>query len=318
MKKKKMGRGMDILFDYNGFDSPDSPEAKEQTAPLKERSDKGGDKSESQQKGGISTLRTALIEPDRNQPRTVFDDEAISELAQSVEEHGILQPILVRPTEQGYKIVAGERRWRAAMRAGLREVPVIIREMTDLEAAQLALIENLQRESLNPVEEARGYKRLIDEFSMTQEQIAKKVSKSRSVVANSLRLLNLPDKSLELLSEGKISAGHAKVLAGIEDKAFCDTIAQRIVDESLSVRETERLVSKGEEPDGSKLQKQLSKIAERDSYCDEVELSLSEYLAKKVKVVSRKNGSGQLRIDYKNLDELKELVKELAEKADKA
>lgn len=314
MKKKKMGRGMDILFDYNGFEAQEQAENTVKTSP----DDTADSLISEEAKTGITTLRTALIEPDRNQPRTVFDDEAITELSQSVAEHGILQPILVRPTEQGYKIVAGERRWRAAIRAELREVPVIIREMTDLEAAQLALIENLQRESLNPVEEARGYKRLSEEFSMTQEQIAAKVSKSRSVIANSLRLLNLPENTLSLLSEGRISTGHAKVLAGVQNKDFCDKLAQKIADESLSVRETEKLVAKGELPEDTQLQKQLSKVASRDSYCDEVELALTEYFSKKVSVVNRKNGSGQLRINYKNLDELKELVKELADKADKA
>ncbi len=307
MKKRKMGKGMDVLFGSNGFDL-DADEVQETQTPESKTPD-NADKGEA--KGGISTLRTSAIEPDRKQPRTQFDDEAISELAQSVSEHGILQPILVRPTGDSYRIVAGERRWRAAMRAGLKEVPVIIREMTDLEAAQLALIENLQRESLNPVEEARGYKRLIDEFSMTQEQIAKQVSKSRSVVANSLRLLNLENEILELLSGGDISVGHAKVLAGMENREYAVELARRIAPEKLSVREIERL-SAMPQKSTQRTDREISRVAGKNHYCDEIALSLSEYFSQKVSVTERKNGRVQLKIDFKNVEELKKLASELA------
>ncbi len=307
MKKRKMGKGMDVLFGSNGFDleaEAEQAETPESISP---------DNAESpESRGGISSLRTSAIEPDRKQPRTQFDDEAISELAQSVAEHGILQPILVRPVGDSYRIVAGERRWRAAMRAGLKEVPVIIKEMTELEAAQLALIENLQRESLNPVEEAKGYKRLIDEFSMTQEQIAKQVSKSRSVIANSLRLLNLENEILELLSTGEISVGHAKVLAGMENREYAAELAKRIAPEKLSVREIERLSSMPQENAQKIIDKKISRVANKDHYCDEIALSLSEYFSQKVSVTERRNGRVQLKIDFKNVDELKKLASQLA------
>lgn len=306
MKKRKMGKGMDVLFGSNGFDL----EAEAEDAETPES--KSPDNAESPEaRGGISSLRTSAIEPDRKQPRTQFDDEAISELAQSVAEHGILQPILVRPVGDSYRIVAGERRWRAAMRAGLKEVPVIIKEMTELEAAQLALIENLQRESLNPVEEARGYKRLIDEFSMTQEQIAGQVSKSRSVIANSLRLLNLENEILELLSGGEISVGHAKVLAGMENREYAAELAKRIAPEKLSVREIERLSSMPQK-NAQKIDKKISRVANKNHYCDEIALSLSEYFSQNVSVTERKNGRVQLKIDFKNVDELKKLAAQLA------
>lgn len=306
MKKRKMGKGMDVLFGSNGFDL----EAEAENAETPES--KSPDNAESPEaRGGISSLRTSAIEPDRKQPRTQFDDEAISELAQSVAEHGILQPILVRPVGDSYRIVAGERRWRAAMRAGLKEVPVIIKEMTELEAAQLALIENLQRESLNPVEEARGYKRLIDEFSMTQEQIAGQVSKSRSVIANSLRLLNLENEILELLSGGEISVGHAKVLAGMENREYAAELAKRIAPEKLSVREIERLSSMPQK-NAQKIDKKISRVANKNHYCDEIALSLSEYFSQNVSVTERKNGRVQLKIDFKNVDELKKLAAQLA------
>lgn len=323
MKKKKMGKGMDILFEYNSLTLDDTDSLAEEAtdeAASPEGTQSIPPKSAAEKKGGITTLRTTQIEPDRKQPRTEFSEEAIAELTQSVEEHGVLQPLLVRPKGDGYMIVAGERRWRAAMRAGLKEIPVVIREMTDLEAAQIALIENLQRESLNPIEEARGYKRLIDEFSMTQEQVARQVSKSRSVIANSLRLLNLQEEILSLLADGKISVGHAKVLAGLENEEFALLLARKTADESLSVRELERLSALGFEKvfDNNKLtiNKEIEKIVRKDSYCDEIALSLSEYFSQKVKVTMKKNGGAQLKIDFRNVEELKKLASELARRAD--
>ena len=195
------------------------------------------------------TLRIAEIEPNRDQPRKTFSDEAITALAESIREHGMLQPILVRPLDTGgYQIVAGERRWRAARMLGLDEVPVNIRELSDTETMQIAIIENLQRENLNPVEEASGYNELIEKYGMTQEQVAKMVGKSRSAVANAVRLLSLPPRVLKMLENGDISAGHAKALLGFEDEEMLIAIANRAVDGGMTVRQVERLAQKSTEP----------------------------------------------------------------------
>lgn len=305
MKKKKMGKGLDALLDIYSAEDTKKPE---------ERADNAEDSSDA--KSGLSTLRISLIEPDRSQPRTLFDEEAIEELSQSVSQHGILQPILVRPVGDAYKIVAGERRWRAAMKAGLKEVPVIIREMTELEAMQIALIENLQRESLNPIEEALGYKRLLEEFSMTQEQIALRVSKPRSVIANSLRLLKLPDTVQGLLSQGDISVGHAKVLAGIDDAQRCEELAQRIKDEKLSVRELERIAAQKTETESvSKPQKAVSAKV-NDPFLREIELSMSRVTAGKVKIAKAKNGKLRMDIEFKDMNDLREFASSLADITD--
>lgn len=311
MKKKKMGKGLGALLDIYNTENA-------QTDEITEINNMQENSSEAEQKpqnsSGLTTLRISLIEPDRSQPRTEFDEDAIEELSQSISQHGILQPILVRPIGDEYKIVAGERRWRAAMKAGLREVPVIIREMTELEAMQIALIENLQRESLNPIEEAFGYKRLMDEFSMTQEQIAQQVSKPRSVIANSLRLLKLPEAVQKMLSQGDISVGHAKVLAGIDDAQRSEELAQKVKDERISVRELERLASKKPDTDAEK--KQIYKLAEsfavNDPYIKELELSMSKATQGKVKITQAKGGRMRMGLEFKDMDELKAFAASIA------
>ena len=212
-KKGGLGRGLESLF--------------EETAR-----DVGG--------GGVETLPLREIEPDKDQPRKSFSDESLAELAASITEHGVLQPITVRSAPSGgYKIIAGERRWRAARLAGLTEVPVVIKDVTESEAMELALIENLQREDLDPVEEAFGYRQLMDRCGLTQEQAAKKLGKSRSAVANSLRLLNLPEKALEWLQKGALSTGHAKVILGLEDQEKQLAAAAAVVENGLNVRLSE-------------------------------------------------------------------------------
>ena len=192
-----------------------------------------------------ATLRTSEIEPNRDQPRKHFSTESISTLADSIREHGILQPILVRPMESGgYQIVAGERRWRAARMLGLDEVPVNIKELSDVETMQIAIIENLQRENLNPVEEASGYNELIENYGMTQEQVGKMVGKSRSAVANAVRLLSLPQRVLKMLENGELSSGHAKALLGFEDEEMMLAIANRAADGGMTVRQVEKLAQK--------------------------------------------------------------------------
>lgn len=254
----------------------------------------------------LSTLRVAEIEPNREQPRKSFDDGAISALADSIREHGMIQPILVRPLENGsYQIVAGERRWRAARMLGLEEVPVTIRAMSDQETMQIALIENLQRENLNPIEEAQGYQELLDQFGMTQECIAQIVGRSRSAVANSLRLLQLPEQIQQYLQEGSITIGHAKALAGFADEEAMLACAARAADGQLTVRAIEKLAAAPKEH-------LLQPDRRRDSYYKEMELSLSSSLGRKVKVDQGRK-KGMLILEYYDKDDLATLAKKLTE-----
>ncbi len=255
------------------------------------------------------TLRISDVEPNRDQPRKEFDETALAELSQSIMQHGVLQPILVRPLiDGGYQIVAGERRYRASRMAGLTEIPAVIRELSDNETMELALIENLQREDLSPIEEAKGYKTLIDTYQMSQEQVAQTVGKSRPAVANTMRLLLLPDDVVDLVEKGELSAGHARALLSLEDKDLISTAADEIIKKSLSVRETEKLVK-------SLLKKPTTKTREvksKPSYFSEVELALSEYLGNKVVVTPSKDGKGgTLAIDFYSLEELKDLANKL-------
>ena len=254
-----------------------------------------------------TTLRISEIEPNRDQPRKQFDDDAIRALADSIRTHGVLQPILVRPMPNGtYQIVAGERRWRAARMAELHEVPVHIRELTDLEAMQIALIENLQRENLNPIEEAMGYRELMDAFDMTQEMIAQTVGRSRSAVANMLRLLKLPAPVQEYLSSGAITVGHAKALAGFSDKKRMLECAAEAAEGKLSVRDVERLASRTEKAPPERDNHRI------DSYFKEMELSLTEQLGRRVKVDQGRD-KGVLILEYYNKEDLAELAKKLTE-----
>lgn len=217
MKKKSLGRGLDEIFMDNSLDSD--------------------------VQSGISTLRISMVEPKADQPRKFFDSEALSQLADSIAANGVLQPILVRETFGGrYQIIAGERRWRASKLAGLSEIPAIILEADDLKVAQIALIENLQRENLNAYEEAQAYKALSDEYSLTQEEISLKIGKSRSAVANSLRLLDLPDEISQLLREDKLSAGHCRALLGLKDRKMALSLAEKMIARGMSVRDAEALV----------------------------------------------------------------------------
>ncbi len=249
--------------------------------------------------GPVSTLPLREIEPDKDQPRKDFDEQALSELADSIARHGLLQPIAVRAAAGGaYKIIAGERRWRAARLAGLSEVPVVIKDVTDAEAMELALIENLQREDLDPVEEAMGYRQLMDRCELTQEQAAQKLGKSRSAVANSLRLLNLPEDVLAFLKEGKLSTGHAKVLLGLPEAALMKQAAEAVVGQNLNVRQTEALCKKLAKP-----QKPPKPQPLRPALAGEVEYALREVLGSEVKV-DYKNGQGSLTVHFYSDEQL--------------
>ncbi len=252
------------------------------------------------------TLRTSEIEPNRNQPRKTFSEEAITALADSIREHGILQPILVRPMPLGgYQIVAGERRWRAARMLGLDEVPVNIRELTDTETMQIAIIENLQRENLNPVEEAMGYNELIETYGMTQEKVAKMVGRSRSAIANAVRILALPEKVRKMLQSGALTTGHAKALLSFSDEEVIVEVAERAADGGLTVRQVEKLAQKMSESKGES--KPKIKIPS-DNYYVEMELSLNETLGRKVKVDYGKN-KGTLVLEFYDKDDLNSIAK---------
>lgn len=260
----------------------------------------------------VVVLKISEIEPNKNQPRKDFDEEAIRKLADSMLQFGVLQPIVVKPNiNGGYMIVAGERRYRAARIAGLNEIPVIIKDLSDFEVMEIALVENLMREELSPLEEAQGYKELIDKYNHTQDSVASTVGKSRSAVANMLRLLSLPDEIKKLVNDDKLSAGHARALLAIEDSDKMLEAAKIVVSRDLSVRQTESLVKSFTKKESSKKKQQQAKPA----YYKEVELALSEYLGTRVTVSrGKEENSGTLSIDFYSHDELKELANKLEEK----
>lgn len=257
------------------------------------------------------TLRLSEIEPNRDQPRKNFSDDAIAALADSIREHGMLQPILVRPMPLGsYQIVAGERRWRAARMLGLDEVPVTIRELTDIETMQIALIENLQRENLDPIEEALGYSQLIENFGMTQDKIAKMVGRSRSAIANAVRLLALPEIVQKSLADGYISVGHAKALLSLDDDEMIISLAEKASDGKMTVRQLEREVRKlTESAEENSSQEKSDKHI--DNYFREMEISLNERLGRKVKVDYGKN-KGVLVLEFYDKDDLASIAELLA------
>ncbi len=254
---------------------------------------------------GVVELKLGEMEPNRDQPRTTFDDEALGELADSIRQHGILQPILVRPLlSGGYQIVAGERRWRAARMAGLSEAPVLIRELSDGEVTQIALIENLQREDLSPLEEAKGYRALMEQHGMTQEETARVVGKSRSAVTNTMRLLNLAEEVQKMVEDGTLSAGHARALLSIPDGKAQTDAAKRVVRDGLSVRETERLAKRTAE------ERKAAPRTKKLQYYSEAELALTDTLHRAVRVTGSPK-KGALTIEFYGEDDLKALLEEL-------
>lgn len=280
VKKSGLGRGLTSLFDENSSDNE-----------------------------GAVTLNLNDIEPNRDQPRKDFDETALSELADSIAQHGLIQPIVVKPNLDGrYSIIAGERRWRASRMAGLTEVPVVIKEADEQTLMEIALIENLQREDLNAVEEALGYRSLIDTYGLTQEEVAKKMGKSRSAVTNALRLLALDDNELEALRRGSISAGHARALLSCDDEA---TRAKMLIAaaDGASVRELEKTAA------DAKKAKSAANAApqKKPTFYSEVELSLKNEMRRKVHINPSGNGKGTLTIEFFSDDELAEFAKRLAE-----
>lgn len=250
----------------------------------------------------VVELKIVDVEPNKDQPRKEFDKEKLDELADSISKHGVIQPIIVTKKGSTYQIVAGERRWRASKQAGLKKIPAIVRDYDEIKVMEVALIENLQREDLNPVEEALGYKSLMDNFSLTQDKISERVGKSRSAVANSLRLLNLPEKVLKMLEKGEISTGHAKVILSVANKNEQVQIAELVAEKQMTVRETESFIK-----NKSKSKKSASKMsAEVKMAIKDMENSFSKYFGTKVKI-KETNGKGKIEISYYSHDEFERI-----------
>lgn len=254
-------------------------------------------------------LKISQLEPNKDQPREIFDEDALQELADSIKKYGIIQPITVTKRDDYYQIVAGERRYRAARIAGLKEVPVVIKEYSDNEIAEIALIENLQREDLNPIEEAKAYQKLIDDYHLKQDDVAEKVSKSRSTITNSLRLLKLTEKVQEMLVEGMISSGHAKLLLSIEDTTLQYEVACKILDEKLSVRETEKLIKKLQTQKVKP--KQEAAAVEHTFIYKDIEDRLKQVIGSKIEIKTKDNNKGKIEISYFSQDELERITEML-------
>ena len=302
-KKSGLGRGLDALF----------PEKTVQSKPKtvktvkEEKKVEVDTKKSSQQEtsNGERMMKISMIEPNREQPRKKFDEDALQELSESIKQYGILQPLLVSDMKDYYEIVAGERRWRAAKMAGLKEVPVVVKEFTDQEIVEISLIENIQREDLNPIEEAMAYKRLMEEFHLKQDEIADRVAKSRTAVTNSMRLLKLSSKVQEMVIADMISAGHARALLGISDEALQETTAMKVFDEKLSVRETEKLVKNLVSP--AKKVKTERNTAE-DAIYESLEEKMKGIMGTKVSIQRKKNNKGKIEIEYYSRDELERII----------
>lgn len=301
IKKTGLGRGLDALF----------PEkAPEKKAPVKSTAKSAEVKKEKpsaaeEVKKTEMLVKISMVEPNRSQPRKQFDEDALLELSESIKQYGILQPLLVSDKNGYYEIIAGERRWRAAKLAGLKEVPVIIKEFNDQQVVEISLIENIQREDLNPIEEAMAYKRLIDEFHLKQDGIAERVSKSRTAVTNSLRLLKLDERVQQMLIDEMISAGHARAILAIADKNTQASVAMKVFDEKLSVRETEKLVKHIVEPP-KKATKQLNTA--EDAIYESLEEKIKGIIGTRVFIHRKKNNKGKIEIEYYSRDELERII----------
>lgn len=267
--------------------------------------------NETQDSGGNMMMRISNIEPNKDQPRKQFDEDALVELADSIRQHGVIQPLLVRPLENGmYQLVAGERRWRASRMAGLLEVPVVIKDLSDTEAMEIALIENLQRRDLNAIEEALGYEQLLSQYGMTQEKVAERVGKSRPAVANSLRLLNLPQPVIELVKTGEVSAGHARALLKLESDDEILEIARKIQKGKYSVRDIEKITSKKKEE--AKVEKAEAENVWANNYFKELEIAMASELGRKVKIRVGENQQGTLEISFHSQEDLADMAEKLS------
>ena len=294
MAARGLGKGLDSLI----------PNAVGEAKAKKENETKG---AVPETKGAQETVvKISMVEPNRKQPRKNFDEDALQELSDSIKQFGLIQPILVQDRKDHYEIIAGERRWRAAKLAGLKEIPVIIRDYSEREIMEISLIENIQREDLNPIEEAQAYKRLLEEFHLKQDEVAERVSKSRAAVTNSMRLLKLCDEVQQMLIDDMISTGHARALLAIEDAEEQYTVAQQIFDEKLSVRDVEKLVKNLHKP--VKPAKKVSDDKTMETIYLDIEEKLKARLSTKVTVTSKGEGAGKIEIEFYNHDDLDRLI----------
>lgn len=296
MAGKRLGKGLDVLI-------PSGLSVKSGSQKSEETDKKTADKPETSSE---TVVKITMVEPNRDQPRKNFDEDALQELADSIKQFGLLQPILVQPRDGYYEIVAGERRWRAAKLAGLKEVPVIIRDLTEQEILEIALIENIQRENLNPIEEAQAYKKLLTEFHLKQDEVAERVSKSRAAVTNSMRLLKLTDEVQQMVINDMISTGHARALLAIEDPNEQFNLAQRIFDEKLSVRDIEKLVKTIGKPQKEKKEKEKNESLE--AVYQSIQEKLKQRLNTKVDVIGKGDGSGKIEIEFYSHDDLERVL----------
>lgn len=291
--KKGLGKGLDSLIADKVSTKP-AAKVEEKKKPTSEHA------------ADAVMMDIAKVEPNREQPRKKFDEDALQELADSIKQYGVISPILVQDRKTYYEIVAGERRWRAAKLAGLKEVPVIIKNFTEQEIVEISLIENIQRENLNPIEEAQAYKRLLTEFNLKQDEVAERVSKSRTAVTNSMRLLKLCDEVQQMIIDDMISTGHARALISIEDPEQQYMIAQRVFDEKLSVRDVEKLVKNLNKPE--KVKKEIPEDKSLEVIYQDLEEKMKQILGTKVSITSKGNGSGKMEIEFYNHDDLDRII----------
>ena len=291
-----LGKGLDLLI----------PNAVGEAKIKKEAEEKEGETGRNEEKTGEQTLlKITSVEPNRRQPRKFFDEDSLQELSDSIKQVGLIQPIFVQDKKDHYEIIAGERRWRAAKIAGLKEIPVIIRDYSEQEIMEISLIENIQREDLNPIEEAQAYKRLLTEFNLKQDEVAERVSKSRTAVTNSIRLLKLDDRVQQMVIDEMITTGHARALLAVEDPEEQYTVAQKVFDERLNVRDVEKLVKNLHKPEKVSKKQDSNKM---EAIYQDIENRLKQSLSTKVTVTPKGEGSGKIEIEFYNHEDLDRLL----------
>lgn len=297
VKRGGLGKGLDSLIPNMNVGESVTPKTEVKTKIVEKVVEKVVEKPIEMK------VKLSKIEPNKEQPRRNFDEDALIELSESIKQHGILQPIIVQDRKSYYEIIAGERRWRAAKLAGLKEVPVIVKQFTDQEVLEISLIENIQRENLNPIEEAIAYKRLLNEFHLKQDEVAERVSKSRTAVTNSMRLLKLDERVQQMVIDEKLSTGHARALLGIEDAELQYQTANKVFDESLSVREVEKLVKAMNTP-----KKEIRKPEINQAVYEDMSEKLKQLMGTKVQILPKSNEKGKIEIEYYSSDELERII----------
>lgn len=289
VRKSGLGKGLDSLIPDHNL----------------EKSNINNEKGQDESKDGVLLVKLSMVEPNRDQPRKQFDEDSLLELAESIKQYGVLQPLLVLDKKGYYEIIAGERRWRAAKIAGIKEIPVIVKEYSEQEIVEISLIENIQRENLNPIEEAMAFKRLLEDFQLKQDEVAERVAKSRTAVTNSLRLLKLEKKVQEMLVDEMITTGHARALLAITDPETQITLADKIFDEKLSVRETEKLIKNLLDP---AKKKEVKRNPAEDAIYEKLEDKMKGIVGTKVTINRKKNNKGKIEIEYYSQDELERII----------